>query len=88
MNALLTGESYALDEELGDLKKKKKDVSEVPIVSSPPPSPRTLSAVFFPFLLFRSLMLPLTCTASMVCPPPETQVQLSMVTRSVYRQIL
>lgn len=34
---------------------------------------------------FRPLMLPLTCTASMVCHPPETQVQLSMVTRSVCR---
>lgn len=34
---------------------------------------------------FRPLMLPLTCTVSMVCRRPETQVQLSMGTRSVYR---
>lgn len=34
---------------------------------------------------FRPLMLPLTCTVSMVCQRPETQAQLSMVTRSVYR---
>lgn len=30
-------------------------------------------------------MLPLTCTVSMVFRLPETPVQLSMVTRSVYR---
>lgn len=35
---------------------------------------------------FRPLTLLLTCTASMVCPLPETQAQLSMVTRSVCRQ--
>lgn len=42
------------------------------------------SCFLFPY--HRPLMLPLTCTASMVSPPPETQVQLSMVTRSVWRQ--
>lgn len=42
--------------------------------------------MFLTFLSFRLLMLPLTCTASMGCPLPETQGQLSMVTRSVFRQ--
>lgn len=35
----------------------------------------------------RLLTLPLTCTASVVCPLPETRVQLSMVTRSVCRLV-
>lgn len=43
-------------------------------------------ASFFSSLsYFRPLMLPLTCTVSMVFRLPETPVQLSMVTRSVYR---
>lgn len=56
--------------------------------SPPPPSGLITLAPFFLFPHSRPLMLPLTCTASMVCPLPETQVQLSMVTRSVHRQML
>lgn len=41
----------------------------------------------FPSPHFRLLMLPRTCTVSTACPPPETQVQLSMVTRSVYGKL-
>lgn len=61
----------------------ENDVSEFP-------SPSLGSSLSLPSSSphFRPLMLPLTCTASMVCPLPETQVQLSMVTRSVYRLLL
>lgn len=56
------------------------------------PSPSSSGLVplasFFSSPHFRPLMLPLTCTASTGCPLPETQVQLSMVIRSVYRQML
>lgn len=48
----------------------------------------SLLSVIAPCLCFRPPMPPLTCTASMVCRPPETKVQLSMVTRSVPRQRL
>lgn len=68
----------------------KNDVSEFPIVFSSFLSPSLGSSLSLPSSSphFRPLMLPLTCTASMVCPLPETQVQLSMVTRSVYRLLL
>lgn len=52
------------------------------------PFPHPISPPFFAFLYFRPHMLPLTCTASTVCPPPETQGQLTMVIRSVHRRML
>lgn len=57
-----------------------------PFASFPSPSVSWLItlASFFPFPHFRLRTLPLTCTTSMVCPLPETRVQLSMVTRSVH----
>lgn len=52
----------------------------------PDPPSTCLPASFFSSLsYFRPLMLPLTCTVSMVFQLPETPVQLSMATRSVSR---
>lgn len=64
------------------------DVSELPVPFPHSHSPSRYSRFLIPFPHFRPLMLPLTCTTSTVCPLPETLVQLSMVTRSVYRQML
>lgn len=75
---------------VGWLLKKQYFWTSCPFSLFPSPSFSWLVtlASFFPCSHFRPLMLPLTCTATMVCPLPETQVQLSMITRSVYRQIL
>lgn len=73
---------------VGQLFKKCSELSILfPHSHLPPPLGSFTLASFFLLSHSRHLMLPLTCTASMVCPLPENQVQPSMVTRSVHRQM-